>query len=153
MLNAAFFLLADPDPNFGNERRFLAELIAEDNRLHPDAPAFAVWDFDDFHPLNCEPLPAQRGQTMHDWLDTTHAGPSLGNLKIEAIVGAPQPRTAGTTPYGRQLTPENIDAALADRRASYERFRNETPADIAWIETALDELRAKASTLIFRTDD
>lgn len=151
--NAAFFLLDDPDPDFAAERRFLTELIAEDNLRHPDSAPFALWDFDDFHPFNCEPLPTSPDIPLNDWFDMTHSSPSLGILQIEAFLGEQPSRTADGVAYGRMLTPETINEALAARRAGFSTYRNANAHDIAWIESTLADLRAGASAMLIRPDE
>ena len=145
--NASLYLAEDVDPGFRAEREFLTTLVADDNAAHPQAAAAAVWDFDDFHPRNCEPIPADYGGKMIDWRDVTHAGPTIGNLILDAITGHQQVEAAPAA-YGTLLTPATLHAHLADRDAGFQRYRAERKEEIAWIESILTDLKANASKLI-----
>jgi len=145
--NAALYLAEDIDPGFRAEREFLTQLVAEDNAAHPQSTVAAVWDFDDFHPRNCEPIPAEYGGKMTDWRDVTHAGPSIGNLILDAITGLHQVEAAPAA-YGTLLTPATLHAHLDDRDAGFQRYRAERKEEIAWIESILTDLKANASKLI-----
>lgn len=146
--NAALYLMKDIDPSFRAEREFLTNLIAEDNAANPTASPGMVWDFDDFHPLNCEPIPSGYGGKMKDWHDIVHPKSSLGNLMLDAITSRPQELAAGHPPYGSLLTPSTLDVNLAERDAGFQRYRESSKEEITWIEAILVDLTANASNLI-----
>lgn len=146
--NASLYLMGDADPNFRAEREFLTNLVAAENAAHPESAAFTVWDFDDFHPLNSEPIPEGYGGEMKDWHDITHPKSSLGNLMLDAMMGRSQELAPGQPAYGALLTPETLDANLARREAGFQRYREERKDEIAWIEVILADLKANASELI-----
>lgn len=146
--NAALYLMGDIDPAFRAEREFLTNLVAEDNAAHSGLVQTTVWDFDDFHPLNCEPIPGEYGGEMKDWHDVTHPRSSLGDLMLDAMMGRPQQLAPGQPAYGALLTPDTLDANLAARDAGFQLYRDSRSEEIAWIETILADLKANASELI-----
>lgn len=146
--NAALYLMDDMDPSFRSEREFLVNLITEANAENPTSMPATIWDFDDFHPLNCEPIPSAYGGEMKNWHDITHPKSSLGNLMLDAMTGRPQQLESGQPPYGAMLTPAALDAALATRDAGFQRYRESSKEEIAWLEIILADLKANASNLI-----
>jgi hypothetical protein len=46
------------------------------------------------------------------------------------------------------LTPATLDANLLDRDAEFQRYKENSKAEITWIETILADLNANASNLI-----
>jgi hypothetical protein len=134
----AFRLLDDPDPGFRADRATMARIVAEENNSHPEAERAVLWDFNDFHPFNCEPLPPldQPRQPTKYWTDGTHALPALGNVMLARMMGWPLEDPLAAS-YGVQLDPAMIEARLTDLRAGYERYRAEHPDDYAWVASQL----------------
>jgi hypothetical protein len=79
----------DPDPVFATDRGTLVKLVAASNAAHPEAPPAEIWDFNDYHELNCEPLPATDAGRMHWWLDGTHARKALGDVMLARMMAWP----------------------------------------------------------------
>jgi len=138
-----FHLEGDPDPTFRKDREVMTRLVAESNSTHPAAPPAEIWDFNDFHPLNCEPLPAA-GTQMQWWLDGTHARRSLGAVMLARIMGWPTD-TIGQD-YGFKLTTENLDEREQAIRDGYERFKTESPELWQWMASGVADYESvKAS--------
>ncbi len=131
----------DPDPFFMKDRRAIVDIVAEANAKFPNSPPVTVWDFNDFHPLNTEPIPEPGGKAMKYWVDGTHALESLGEVMLARINGWPleDPDQAN---YGTIVTPETIDAREDEIRAGYERYRREQPEDIRFVKSVIRHYQA-----------
>ena len=59
---------------FEKERRALVTMIAASNAAIPGAPPIELWDFCNYHPLSCEPIPLDNPKEgrMKDWADLGH---------------------------------------------------------------------------------
>lgn len=149
--NACLYLLGDADPTFSAERGFLVRLVAEDNARHSGADSISIWDFDDFHPFNCEPISAGRGNPMVEWIDIKHCDEGLGAIMSAAVLdrSAPSQSAAG---YGYKLTSENLSDRAAQLREGYDRYVREHAGDVVWIQVVLDQLKSQASALIPSAD-
>jgi hypothetical protein len=87
-----------PDPYYLDERRALAELVAEFNRHHPVHPC-QLWDLNIPSPITLEPFPARdSGEHMAFWLDPIHFSPAAGERYVTFL-----------------LSPDREDAALGIR--------------------------------------
>jgi hypothetical protein len=128
---ATFHYAGDPDPVFSKDRRLMAERVAASNAAHPDAPPATIWDFNDFHPLNCEDLP-EEGERMHWWVDGTHARKELGTVMLSRIMGWDLADPRGED-YGFRLTADRVDERGEMLRAGYQRFRHEHPQLFQWM--------------------
>ncbi|BCX49868.1 hypothetical protein HAHE_37760 [Haloferula helveola] len=139
-----YHYLNDDDRVHSTDRALMVKMLAESNARHPDAPPAVIWDFNDFHPLNCEPIPTD-GSRMHWWLDGTHARKALGDVMLHRIMG--WPIDGEGQDYGIQLTAENLEDRYQQLRDGYERFRTEQPELWQWMVDAIsnyqgtDELR------------
>ncbi len=126
----------DIDRYFMKDRTLMVEMVEASNQEHPDAPPAIIWDFNDFHPLNCEPIPRD-GSRMHWWLDGTHARKALGDVMLARIMGwhieDPESRT-----YGMKLTRETLDQRPEQIRQGYLRFKEAQPDDWKWMVDAAD---------------
>lgn len=124
----------DPDPFFMLDRRKIVEVVAEENARHPGSPPVVVWDFNDFHPLNSEPIPEPDEGPMKYWVDGTHALETLGTVMLARIHGWPLDDPDEAT-YGRVITVGNVDEREAEIEASYKRYLRENPAEVDWIRS------------------
>jgi hypothetical protein len=147
IFNASLHLLGDPDPVFRTEREFLTRIVAEDNALHPNQPIFRIWDFDDFHPLNCEPVPADPARAMKEWVDAIHACDSIGAIMAGAALNRPSERP-DSMGYGFELTTDTLESRITELQTGYDRYIRENPEDVAWVRSVLDRLKANASDLV-----
>jgi len=131
--------LGDPDPGFSIDRKALARLVAKSNADHPDAPPAEIWDFNDYHPLNCEPIPPPKTR-MHWWLDGTHARKALGDVMLARMMGWPlegEPKD-----YGFQLTQDNVQQRLDGLQEAYERFQKEHADQFQWMVESINSYNA-----------
>lgn len=126
----------DIDRYFMKDRRLMHDMIEASNLEHPEAPPATIWDFNDFHPLNCEPIPRD-GSRMHWWLDGTHARKSLGDIMLARIMDWEIEETAGRD-YGVELDRETLEQRPAQIREGYLRFQAEHPDDWAWMVEAAE---------------
>lgn len=140
----------DPDPVFSIDRSVLTRLVAESNRDHPNSPPAVVWDFNDFHPLNCETIPPD-GVRMHWWLDGTHARKSLGDIMLARIMG--WPITGAGSDYGYLLTEETLPARLGELKSGYQRFQKENADQWRWMIQSLDSYQASGRAAKGSTDE
>lgn len=122
---SVYFHSGDPDPTFTVDRGELVRLVAESNAAHPGAKPAEIWDFNDFHPLNCEPIPEDKSR-MHWWLDGTHARKALGDVMLARVMGWPTP--PGGADFGIRLTPETLAARDRTLREGYARLPKDHPA-------------------------
>ncbi|MCH7225716.1 hypothetical protein MLD59_06205 [Verrucomicrobiaceae bacterium E54] len=136
-----FFEADFPDPAFETNRRAILRIVSDFRQQHPEFPEVAVWDFCDFHPVNCESITAE-GSTgkMKYWIDGTHATETVGNWMIECIVtGKPVTPIEGEGPYGTRVTPENMELISQAFFRGYERYTRTHPEDTRWTIQMLEE--------------
>lgn len=128
------FVAGSPDPTFDTNRRLLFQTLNESDQKFPNADPVAVWDFCDFHPLNCEALPPEGQPTkMKYWIDGTHATPTIGALMLQcAINGQPTTPPGTGQPYGTRLTSSSLDSRTQSIREGFEKFHQQHPKDFDW---------------------
>lgn len=125
-----YYYLDDVDPTFRTDRELILKMLRESNQTHPDAPPAIVWDFNDFHPLNCEPF-TPAGEKMKWWLDGTHARKALGDIMLSRIMSWPLDGTGSD--YGVELTLEGLDDRCAQLRSGYRQFKDQSPRLWDWM--------------------
>lgn len=125
---AAYFVGNDPDPAFDLNRAAVVNQVDHWNQSHPDSPSVRIIDFYGFHPLNCEPLSVKENR---DWVDGTHALPSLGRLMIERI----QQMNAGKLEpgYGVEVTPATLELRKKEILEGFEQYKQVHPEDWQWV--------------------
>ena len=121
---------ADPDPVFATDRGIMARLVAEANAAYPDAPAAEIWDFNDFHPLNCEPIPDGKSRMAY-WVDGTHARRELGDIMLARIMGWPIEGPGAD--YGASFDASSLDQRLAEIKDGYQVFKSDCPELWQWM--------------------
>ncbi|WP_193211834.1 hypothetical protein [Luteolibacter marinus] len=129
----------DPDPFFSLDREIMTRLVADSNAAHPDAPPAEIWDFNDYHPLNCEQIPPH-GIRMHWWLDGTHARKALGDVMLARIMGWPVPE--GGEGYGFQLTAANAAQRIESLKANYVQFGKEHRDMYDWMVEGIESYQS-----------
>jgi hypothetical protein len=127
---------------FEKERRLLSSMIDEVNRTIPGTHDVELWDFSNYHPYHCEPLPLDdpdQGR-LKDWQDLGHFLPEGGTAMLGMMMGWPLQRPEWQD-FGRRITPGNLEAYLAETGAGYQRYMTvEGARDLAWKE----DLKAKS---------
>lgn len=130
-----FYHEGDVDPVFSKDRSLMVSMVAASNAAHPDAPPACIWDFNDFHPLNREPVPEGKGK-MHWWMDGTHARKELGDIMLARIMG--WPIEGPGQDYGYLLTAANLEERVAMLRAGYEDFTRSSPELWQWMVEGME---------------
>jgi len=133
-----YHLENDPDPAFRLDRQIMTRLVEEANKAFPEAPTAEIWDFNDFHPLNCEPVPSP-GRQMKWWFDGTHARKALGDIMLARIMGWPLEGVGAD--YGFKLSSSNLDERIAGINAGYLRFKREHSELWKWMVRAVDSYK------------
>lgn len=137
---SVFRLKNDPDPGFRVDRETFSRVIAEEAAAHPGSPVVDLWDFNDFHPLNCEAIPPidnPRAPVTY-WADGTHALPTLGTIMLSRMMGWPVDDPKGAD-YGRKLDLSSLDSRINDLTEGYERYKIGHPDDFKWIQEHMDK--------------
>ncbi|MEP4079756.1 hypothetical protein [Haloferula sp.] len=127
-----------PDPYFMLDRRTIVEVVEEEQKHFPDAPKAIVWDFNDYHPLNCEPIPEDLETPAKYWVDGTHSLETLGNVILSRINDWPLEDPIEAS-YGQILNSENIDQREDIIRKGYERYQVEQPEDWQFTKDIMKE--------------
>lgn len=128
-----------PHVTFEAERRTLCSMVDAVNRSPEGKGAIELWDFNDYHPINCEPLPRNDEETMRGWHDLGHYSLDIGHLIQARMMGWPCPVPGGED-YGTHVTPENLEAHLVQVQAGYKRYLTEDGArDVGWKESLIRE--------------
>ena len=135
---SVFPLENDPDPFFMLDRRTIVDLVEDEQRNFPDAPKVVVWDFNDFHPLNCEPIPTDPETPAKYWVDGTHSLETLGNVILSRIHGWPLEDPVEAT-YGQVIDSSNISERENFIQEGYDQYKNEHPEDWDFVKTVMKE--------------
>lgn len=140
---SVFRLKHDPDPGFRLDRETFCRVIAEEAAAHPGSPVVELWDFNDFHPLNCEAIPLEvRPPALPApadyWADGTHALPTLGTIMLSRMMGWPVADPKGAD-YGQKIDQPSLDARLKALADGYERYRLDHSEDFKWVEQHMDK--------------
>lgn len=130
----------DPDPAFYTDRSALVKLVEESNAAHPEAPPAEIWDFNDYHELNCEPLPATAKGRMHWFLDGTHARKALGDVMLARMMGWPAEGPGAD--YGVKLTAENLQQRVDGLKAAYLEFQRKHPDQFQWMVDGINSYKS-----------
>ncbi|MCW1926620.1 hypothetical protein OKA05_28970 [Luteolibacter arcticus] len=143
LMNARAGDAANPPVVFEHERRAVLELAQKVNSESFDGPPVEVWDFADYHPLNCDPLPQDRESSMPHWGDLGHYSIEIGNVIQSRIMGWPVPMPGAET-YGTRLTAETIEPWFNHVREGYKAYLTGSgAADVARKEEWISEAEAK----------
>ncbi len=124
---------------FESMRRFLLSATEDANRAAPGGAFVSYWDFCNFHPLNCEPLPADKNGTgrMKHWNDLGHYDLELGDALLGLALGW-ETRNPGWQDQGKLMTSDTIETYLQSVRDGYAGYLSGPgAADVAWKESLL----------------
>jgi hypothetical protein len=122
---------------FEHERRNILQLAEAANALELDAPEVEVWDFADYHPINCEPLPPHNETLMTNWSDFNHYYLEIGDLILARLMGWPVEREDAAN-FGTRLTTRNIETTFERTRKGFHDYLTGSGAhDLKWKEDAL----------------
>lgn len=136
---------ADPPALFAQERRGVVDIVARVNAETLPGPPVEAWDFYDYHPLNCDPIPRDDRSRMAHWNDLGHYTIEMGDLMLARMMGWPLPAgLPGGNDYGVRLAAATFDAHLAAVRAGYGRYLTQDGrADVALKEQWIAEAAAR----------
>jgi hypothetical protein len=128
---------------FEAERRLLVDLVEAVIAEIPAGAPVELWDFCNYHPLHCEPLPLddpQDGRMKH-WSDLGHFTPEVGAEMLAMMLGWPRQRPEWDG-IGRRLDRAALEDYLAETAAGYQRYLGADGArDVAWKE----QVKAKSA--------
>ncbi len=136
---AVYYAAGDPDPTFAKDREALVALVEASNRAHPGEPPAVIWDFRDFHELNCEAIPPEEPK-MHWWLDGTHARKSLGDIMQARIMGWPVDERGRD--FGVTLDTASLPGRLEQLEAGFPAFKSAHPGLWEWTLEAMKAYRS-----------
>ena len=143
LMNARAADVNNPPVVFEAERRAVLSIATKVNGEAFDGPKIDVWDFCDYHPLNCDPMPQDRESVMPHWGDLGHYSVEIGNVIQARIMGWPIP-IPGAENYGMKITPENLDAWFDHIRQGYKAYLTGPGVrDVAWKEELIAESTKK----------
>ncbi|GAA5481736.1 hypothetical protein [Haloferula sargassicola] len=131
-----FHETGDPDPCFRADREALVKAAEASHASHPGSPEAVIWDFNDFHPLNAEPIPPHNVR-MHWWLDGTHARKELGNIQLSRIMGWEVPEIGKD--YGIRLNRDNLEQRIDSMRQGYLDFKRNHRDMWEWMVEQIDK--------------
>ncbi len=118
---------------FAKERRLLMDLVSE---FSSPGPQITLWDFCNYHPLNCEPLPPAnpKDARMRNWNDLGHFTPEVGAQMLALMLDWPLPHPEWSG-IGRELESGSLDAYLKEIGTGYQRYLTQDGVkDLAWKE-------------------
>jgi hypothetical protein len=112
--------------DFDRWKRALADMSAQAGATQ----RVVLWDFAGYEAQVREPAPPKGHGKMAWFWDQLHYTTGLGNVMIARMFDG-SPPDAGPTRFGVLLTPQNVDARLAQVRREREAWRSAMPADSA----------------------
>lgn len=120
----------------GWKRRVVA-IVEEANRAHPERPPIPLWDFNIFHPLTEEPIPAAgdlKGLMRWHW-DPSHYRAELGDRVLDRVFGMETaPLEEGMPPFGTRLNAISLEEHLAAQRRGVQAWRERFPEEVREME-------------------
>lgn len=128
---------------FAQEKPALVALVEEVNQLDLPGPPIDLWDFFDFHPINCEPIPTDGSREMTYWDDLGHYSIAVGDAMLARMMGWDIP-IEGAEDYGTPLSSDNLAERLQKIRQDYRAYLSGLgAADIAWKEQLIEQQQRK----------
>lgn len=131
----------NPPVIFEPERPALVALVERVNDADLNGPEVELWDFFDFHPINCEPLPLESGDRMRFWGDLGHYSVEVGNAMQARMMGWGVPLDAADD-YGVRLDRSTLGSRLEEVRQQYgDYLRGPGARDVRWKEELFNEAK------------
>lgn len=129
---------------FEVERREITNLVARLNAEKPGAEPTILWDFGNYHPINCDPLPSDDVKSrMKYWNDFNHFTIEIGTVMLGRMLDWPIEVETGES-YGVQLTPDNFDEWKASAESGYKQYVNDAGiTDLKWKKQIIEEAKNK----------
>lgn len=136
---SVFRLKNDVDPGFSIDRELITRIIDEETS-EAGTSSIHLWDFNDFHPYNCESLPPldDPRKPLEMWADGTHALPSLGSIMVSRIMGFPIDNAKANS-YGMELTTDLLDERQKQLKEGFDRYAKDHPEDLQWVREHMDQ--------------
>lgn len=132
-----------PPALFESERRAVLDIATRVNAETSQGPPIEVWDFCDYHELNCEPIPRTEKARMTHWNDLGHYSIEMGNLIQSRVMGWPSPLEGGDS-YGTRITPENFEQHLERVKKGYAGYlTGPRRDDVEWKEDLIRQAAAE----------
>ncbi|HSI07553.1 MAG TPA: hypothetical protein VK985_03115 [Rariglobus sp.] len=121
---------------WARDRRALAELCSEANRIELSGPLIELRDFYTFNTLTSLPLPKihDTDQGLPEWYDLEHFPPSVGTKLLGRLFSEGQ-QAASDPDWGVDVLAVGIDSHLARLREQHTRYCQANPADVAWMRS------------------
>ena len=128
----------NPPLFFPSERPALVALVEEVNQTRLPGPPVELWDFFDFHPINCEALPLGDKSRMTFWDDLGHFSVPVGNAMQARMMGWPV-ELEGAEDYGTPLSRETLQRREAEVREGYRAYlEGPRRGDVLWKEELIN---------------
>jgi hypothetical protein len=129
------------EPQYGEWQRELVRIVARVNAELRPAEPLVLWDFSGYSGIATEAVPdGGEGTAMEGWRDPPHYKPHIGDMILARILGTESAR-AIPPDFGIRLTPDNIEAVLAERSAAALRYEQTDPMEVANTRRLVAEYR------------
>lgn len=119
-------------PEYERWKRELVSLLAAEAAAHPDKKPFPLWDFSGYNSIATEPVPVEgdRRTAMRYYWESSHYTSEAGDLVLDRLFDWSQPGRELPPDFGVSLSPENIEAHLAETRRLRELHRQAQANDL-----------------------
>jgi hypothetical protein len=128
-------------PQYGEWERELVRIVARVNVELSPAKPLVLWDFSGYNSITTEAVPdGGEGTTMESWRDPPHYKPHIGDMILARIMGKESDRVIPPD-FGILLTPDNIEAVLAERSVAALRYAQIETREVANTRRLVAEFR------------
>jgi hypothetical protein len=121
--------------DFERWKRSLTDMVATERKKGADV---TLWDFGGYERFMTEPVPIEsdrREQLKWSW-EPAHYKSALGDIMVSRML-----RPKVSEAYGVELTPDSIEARLADVRRDREAYRARAPRELRRLEALYCHIR------------
>ncbi len=132
---------------FEQWKRDLARIVSASAADAAGAPAAELWDFTAYTGFNAEPFP-QEGDTetrMRWYWESSHFRMELGDLVLYRIHGQAPPDGPLPDDWGIRLTPQNVEARIAQHRGEQEAWRARNAEEVEFVARMRREAGARGA--------